>query len=142
MKVKVLLIDDEDQFVDALAERLEFRGFSVTKAFSGDEGLEKLKQQETDVVLLDVLMPGKDGVETLREIRAMYPMVEVMMLTGHGTIDTAIEGLKLGAYDYLMKPTETGDLIDKILKAYARKAEQEERIRQARIDKVLAERGY
>jgi two-component system, OmpR family, response regulator CpxR len=142
MKVKVLLIDDEEQFVDALAERLEFRGFSVTKAFSGEEGLEKLKEQEIDVVILDVLMPGRDGVEILREIRELKPLVEVMMLTGHGTIDTAIEGLKLGAYDYLMKPTETEDLISKILKAYARKADQEERIRRARIDKILAERGH
>ncbi len=74
MKVNVLLIDDEEQFVDALAERLEFRGFSVTKAFSGDEGLEKLKEQETDVVILDVLMPGKDGVEILREIKRDAPV--------------------------------------------------------------------
>ncbi len=94
------------------------------------------------MVILDVLMPGRDGVDILRDIREMNPLVEVMMLTGHGTIDTAIEGLKLGAYDYLMKPTETDDLIPKILKAYARKAEQEERIRRARIDKILAERGH
>jgi two-component system, OmpR family, response regulator CpxR len=142
MKVKVLLIDDEDQFVDALAQRLEFRGFSVTTASNGEEGLKKLKEQEVDVVVLDVVMPGKDGVQVLHEIKEINPLIEVMMLTGHGTIDTAIDGLKLGAYDYLMKPMETDDLISKILRAYARKAEQEERIRRAKIDKILAERGH
>ncbi|MEW6530588.1 MAG: response regulator [Thermodesulfobacteriota bacterium] len=142
MNVKVLLVDDEAQFVEPLAERLETRGFAVTKAFSGDEALAKIKEQEPDVVILDVLMPGKDGIATLREIKQINPLIEVMMLTGHATIDTAINGLKLGAYDYLKKPTETEELTGKILRAYARKAEQEERIRRAEIDKIIATKGW
>jgi DNA-binding response OmpR family regulator len=142
MRVKVLLVDDEQEFVDALADRLETRGFVVTKAFSGDEGLAKLSEKEVDVVVLDVLMPKKSGIETLRDIKQLSPIVEVIMLTGHATIESAIDGLKLGAYDYLMKPTETENLVAKILRAYARKSEQEERIRRAEIDKIVATRGW
>ncbi len=142
MNIKVLLVDDEEQFVEALAERLETRGFSVSKAFNGDQALTVLKDHPTDVVILDVVMPGKDGMETLHEIKIMNPLIEVIMLTGHATIETAISGLKLNAFDYLMKPTETPDLVAKITKAYARKAEQEERIRQAEINKIVASRGW
>lgn len=141
MNVKVLLIDDEQEFVETLAERLQTRGFSVSTALSGDEGLGRLDQMKPDVVILDVLMPGKNGIQTLKEIRERDPLVEIMMLTGHATIDTAIEGLKLGAFDYLKKPTDTKELIEKILRAYARKSEQEERIRRAQLDKIVASRG-
>ena len=141
MTVKVLLIDDEPQFVEVLAERLEARGFSVQTALSGDQGLAKLQEQEADVVVLDVQMPWRDGVETLREIKRIKPLIEVIMLTGHATIESGIQGLKLGAYDYLMKPTDTEDLVAKILRAYARKSEQEDRIRRAEIDKTIAKRG-
>jgi len=142
MLVRVLLVDDERDFVDVLAERLETRGFRVRKAFSGEEALSRLEEEPTDVVLLDVLMPGMDGVEALAGIKKLHPLVEVMMLTGHATIDTAISGLKLGAYDYLMKPADTEDLVAKILRAYARKSEQEERIKRAEIDKIIGERGW
>ncbi len=142
MTVKVLLIDDEPQFVEVLAERLEARGFTVQTALTGDEGLAKLQEQEADVVILDVQMPGRDGVEILREIKHIKPLIEVIMLTGHATIESGIQGLKLGAYDYLMKPTDTEDLVAKILRAYARKSEQEERIRQAEIDKITSKRGW
>jgi len=142
MLVRVLLVDDERDFVDVLAERLETRGFRVRKAFSGEEALSRLEEEPTDVVLLDVLMPGMDGVEVLAGIKKLHPLVEVMMLTGHATIDTAISGLKLGAYDYLMKPADTEDLVAKILRAYARKSEQEERIKRAEIDKIIGERGW
>ncbi|AFM27074.1 response regulator [Desulfomonile tiedjei] len=142
MDVKVLLVDDEKEFVETLAERMETRGLKVSRAYSGDECLERISEEKADVVILDVLMPGKDGIETLKEIKQKYPLIEVIMLTGHGTIETAIDGLKLGAYDYLMKPTETADLVSKILRAYARKSEQEERIRRAEIDKIVAARGW
>jgi DNA-binding NtrC family response regulator len=142
MQVSVLLVDDEKDFVETLAERLETRGFKVSKAFSGDECLEAIREDHIDVVILDVLMPGKDGIETLREIKRTNPLIEIMMLTGHGTIDTAIKGLQLGAHDYLKKPTETKELVEKILRAYAKKSEQEERIRRAQIDKIVATRGW
>jgi DNA-binding NtrC family response regulator len=125
MAVKVLLVDDEQQFVEVLAERLAARGFNVQTALSGDEGLLKLQGQEVDVVILDVQMPGRGGVETLRDIKRMKPSTEVIMLTGHATIESGIQGLKLGAYDFVVKPTQTENLVAKILKAYERKSEQE-----------------
>jgi two-component system, OmpR family, response regulator CpxR len=142
MKIKVLLVDDEKEFVDTLAERLEVRDFEVTRAYTGDEALEGIAQNEVDVVVLDVLMPGKDGITTLLEIKKAKPLVEVIMLTGNATVETAIEGLKRGAYDYLRKPAETKELIEKIVLAYKRKVGQEERIRQAHIDNIMLRRGW
>ena len=142
MTVRVLLVDDEQDFAEVLAERLETRGFSVQKAFSGDDAINLISNQDADVVVLDVLMPGRNGVEILREIKQLKPLTEVIMLTGHATVETAIEGMKLGAYDYLMKPTETEDLVAKIQKAYKLKSEHEERIRQAEIDKIVEARGF
>jgi two-component system response regulator CpxR len=121
MAMKLLLVDDEEQFVEILAQRLSTRGYDVKTAFDGDAAIEVVKTEDVDVVILDVLMPGKDGLSTLKEIKAIKPDVEVIMLTGDGAIETAIEGTKLGAYDYLMKPTDTSDLVNKIGKAYQRK---------------------
>jgi DNA-binding NtrC family response regulator len=133
MKIRVLLVDDEEQFVQTLAERLQMRDYDVTTSLSGEDALEKVKGYNFDVVVQDVLMPGLNGIQTLREIRTIKPLTEVIMLTGHGTVETAIEGMKLGAFDFLLKPTETGELVSKINKAHARKAEQEERIREAKV---------
>lgn len=141
MEVKVLLVDDEQDFVDALGERLESRGFTVRKALSGEEALVKLREQESDVVLLDVVLPGKDGIQTLIEIKHLNPMIEVMMLTGHGTVDTALDGLKLGAYDYSRKPTDINELSNRIQRAYERKVEQEESMPHMRNDKIGANNG-
>ncbi|OQX00068.1 MAG: two-component system response regulator [Desulfobacteraceae bacterium A6] len=142
MKIKILLVDDEKEFIETLAERLVVRDFSVQTAFDGDEAIAKIKAQDFDVVVLDVLMPGKNGIETLKEIKNLKPLVNVIMLTGHATVETAIEGMKAGAYDYLMKPTDTNDLVGKITKAYNIKAEHEERIRNAEINKIIEKRGW
>jgi len=142
MKIKVLLVDDEQQFVDTLSQRLEARGFVVDTALEGERCLALLKDKDMDVVILDVLMPGLSGIDTLREIKKLRPLTEVIMLTGHATVETAIEGMKLGAYDYLMKPTDIEDLVSKITKAHARKAEHEDRIRQATIAKIAQKRGW
>ena len=142
MTTKVLLVDDEEQFVEVLAQRLQGRGYKVETAFNGDDAIEFVNRHEVDVVILDVLMPGRDGVETLRELKRIKPLVEVIMLTGHATVETAIQGMKLAAYDYLMKPTDTAELVDKIDKAYKRKKEQEDRIKQAEVDSLIKRRGW
>jgi two-component system, OmpR family, response regulator CpxR len=142
METKVLLVDDEEQFVELLSGRLETRGFTVAVACSGDEAIEVLEKQEPDVVILDVLMPGQDGIDTLREIKQLRPLTEVIMLTGHGTVDSAIQGMRLGAYDYLMKPTDTKDLVDKITSAKHRKAEHEQRIKNAEVERIVQTRGW
>ncbi len=142
MNAKILLVDDEEKFVETLAERLKARGLHVETAYNGDDALALFTKQDFDVVILDVLMPGRSGVDTLRELKQRRPLSEVIMLTGNATVETAINGMKLGAYDYLMKPTETKDLVEKITKAHKRKADHEERIRQAEIDRIAVTKGW
>ncbi|RLB36829.1 MAG: response regulator, partial [Deltaproteobacteria bacterium] len=126
----VMIVDDEAPFVETMTKRLEKRDLRILSALSGEEALEKLgKNQNTDVVILDVKMPGMDGVETLKRIKRDFPLIEVIMLTGHGTIESAIEGMKLGAFDYLLKPCEIEDLQAKILQAVEKRREHEERIK-------------
>ncbi len=136
MKIRILLVDDEKPFVDALAERLRARGLQATTAYSGDDALARLNEEDFDVVILDMVMPGKDGIQTLNEIKQLKPLVEVILLTGFATLDTAVSSLQRGAYYYLMKPADMSDLLRGIINAYKRKAEHEERIRQAEINRL------
>ena len=142
MKINVLLVDDEKNFVEFLAERLQLRDFNVITAFSGDEAINLVKENDFDVIVLDVQMPGKNGVETLKEIKKIEQLSQVIMLTGHATVKTAIQGMKNGAFDYLMKPTDTEDLIEMMNKAYELVAEQKDKIRQAEINNILNKRGW
>jgi DNA-binding NtrC family response regulator len=139
---KVMLVDDEQAFVEAMTRRLAKRDLRVCSAFGGSEALQKLQQEpDVDVVILDVKMPGMDGVETLRAIKKTHPLVEVIMLTGHATVESAIEGMKLGAYDYLMKPCDMGLLMTKIAEATAKKAEHEQKILEARMRQITLRMG-
>ena len=138
--IRVLLVDDEKDFVEMLGLRLEEAGENVTPAHSGQECLKVLEKKEIDVVILDILMPGMDGIATLKEIKNRFPLVEVIMLTGHGTTESAVEGMKLGAFDYLLKPAHFGELTAKLESARKRKDEQAERIRKAEV-KFLLRRG-
>jgi DNA-binding NtrC family response regulator len=135
MKSRLLLVDDEEQFVETLSERLSMRDYDVTTSLTGENAIEKIKNFNFDVVILDVRLPGIEGTEVLREIKNLKPLTEVIMLTGHGTMEMAIEGMKLGAFDFMMKPCETDDLTAKIDKAHDRKADQEDRIRTAKISR-------
>lgn len=137
MKIRVLLVDDEKEFADVLAERLEARNFFAVTALSGEEALERLREQDFDVVLLDMVMPRMSGIETLRAIKQLKPLVEVVMLTGHATVESAVQAMKMGAFFYLMKPTDTKKLLESIANAFKRKAEHEERIRQAEIERIM-----
>jgi len=135
----VMLVDDEVPFVETMTKRLTKRNLTILSAFSGAEALEKLNQQKSvDVVVLDVKMPGMDGIETLREIKRAHPLVEVVMLTGHATVETAIEGMKLGAFDYLMKPCEVEQLMAKVEEAKRKKSAQEQKIMDARLKEIIA----
>jgi len=138
MKPRILIVDDEKEFVDSLSERLTIRGYDVTTAPSGEDALEKVKRYNFDVVILDVKMPGIDGIETLREIKKMKPLTEVIMLTGDASLETAIKGMQLGALDYFMKPVIPEELVFKINKGCQRKAEHEQRIRWAKASYITA----
>ncbi len=119
---KVLLVDDETDFVVPLSKRLRKRNLEVNSASSGQEALDYLSQSPCDVVVLDVKMPDMNGIETLRRIKEVAPLVEVIMLTGHANVEVAIEGMELGAFDYLMKPVEIDDLLYKLQDAYKKKS--------------------
>ena len=129
MKPRLLLVDDEEMFLEFLSRRLISYQYDVTICLSGENAIEMAMKQDFDVVILDVLMPGMDGIETLGEIKKIKPLTEVIMLTGHASRESGIQGMKLGAYSYLSKLCDTEDLIAKINKAYDRKAEHEKRIR-------------
>lgn len=118
---KVLVVDDEVDFNQTIVKRLVRRGFTVNSAFSGNEALAALKFKSYDVILLDVKMPGMDGIETLREIRKRHPEVEVILLTGHASVESGVQGMSMGANDYLLKPVDFEDLLSAIHQAYERK---------------------
>ena len=137
----VLIVDDEAEFIETFSERLELRNLEISKAFSGEEALEELGKTHTiEVVILDVKMPGMDGIETLAEIKKTHPLVEVIMLSGHADIASAIDGMKQGAFDYLMKPCDIDQLLAKVTEAAARKRQHEEKIIQARIKEITSRR--
>ena len=142
MRIKVLLVDDELDFVEMLSERLAARGFSVSKALDGKHALSQLSRTGPDVVVLDVQMPGMDGFAVLREIKQTSPLTEVLMLTGYATVESAVEGIKAGAYDFILKPAEMRDLVEKIVAAYNRKSGREEHLRGAAIEEIMLRRGW
>ena len=121
MSIRILLVDDETDFIETMAKRFAIRKMPVASATSGPAALKIMADQEFDVVVLDVRMPGMDGLELLREIRAKYPLTEVIMLTGHASLEAGMQGMNLGAYDYILKPADFDELLDKVRKAYERR---------------------
>ncbi len=139
---RALLIDDEVEFVETLAERLRARGLEVEVATTGADGVAKVKATRFDAVVLDFAMPGMDGIATLKELLALNPDLQVMLLTGQATIKTAVEATRLGAVDVLEKPTDIGTLMEKIREARARRiALTDDRARQ-QVEKILKSRGW
>ena len=134
----ILIVDDEARFLKTTQALLEKEDYKVFTATDGLKGLATLKEKRVDVVVLDVKMPGLDGIETLRRIKAEHPLVEVLMLTGHATMETAIEGLKLGAFDYLTKPCDLPVLKQKITEAYEKRSAMLEKIQRAKIDRIIS----
>ena len=116
--IRVLIVDDEVEFLETLVKRLRKRNLAVDGVTSGEAALELLKASPVDVVLLDVKMPGMSGLDTLREIRKGHNLMEVIMLTGHASVEAALEGMAVGAFDYLMKPTQIDELVYKIQDAH------------------------
>lgn len=116
-EIKVLLVDDEPHFVKLLAERLAGRGFNVETAGGGTEAIDRAKEESYDAIVLDLFMPEMDGLETLKQLKEINPDLQVILLTGHGTIDKGVEAMKLGAMDFVEKPADFKELLEKIKKA-------------------------
>ena len=134
---KILLVDDELVFTSNMSKLLNSRGYRVTAVNSGDSAISTLEEKKFDVVVLDLKMPGMDGITTLKEIKKLGLFTETLILTGHGSIDTAMEAMRLGAYDYLTKPCEIDELVTKIEGAWETKDTTEKKDIQEKIHKVV-----
>ena len=132
-KMRLMLVDDEERYLQTTSKLIEKKGYEVLTARSGEEALQKLKTQDVHVVILDMKMLGMDGNETLKAAKVLYPLVEIILLTGHATVDSAIDGLKNGAFDYLMKPADIDQILEKALDAFEKRQRVEEKIRVAQI---------
>ena len=142
LKAKVLLVDDEEDFLKTLAERLETRGLKVSMATNGESALALIEGQEYDLIVLDLAMPGLDGLETLKRIKARQPDAEIIMLSGQGSIKTSIEAMKLGACDFLQKPVDIGTLLEKISEAKEKRMLMLESKSIKEIEKILHTKGW
>ena len=135
---RTLVVDDEEDFLETMVNRLNKRNIDTTGAKSGEEALEIMNKKLFDVVILDVKMPGgMDGIETLREMKRVQPLAEVILLTGHASVETSIEGMKLGAFDYLLKPVKLEELLVKMGEAFEKKDTHDQKIRKAKIKELV-----
>jgi DNA-binding NtrC family response regulator len=132
MTIRVLLVDDETSFVETLGKRLTIRNLHVFTAGSAEDAFDLLARESVDVVVLDVKMPGTDGLTAIKTIKRRHPLVEVILLSGHANLEASVGGMALGAFDYLLKPVRLEELVYKIEDAFKRKSIQEEKIRTLR----------
>jgi len=134
----ILVVDDEEDFVETLVNRLKKRTIDAVGVLSGEEALELMGKREFDVVILDIKMPGgMDGIETLKEIKKIQPLAEVILLTGHASVESSIEGMRLGAFDYVLKPIKLEELFPKVAQAFEKKDVHNQKIRSAKIKQSL-----
>ena len=124
-QTKILLVDDEVEFASALAERLQLRGYNVKTANNALEALALIHTHVPDVIILDLKIPGMDGIETLKTIKKIDPTIEVIMLTGHGDVESVAEGMKSGVFEYIMKPVDIGELTVKIDNAMKKRTKEQ-----------------
>lgn len=134
---KILLVDDEEIFVDNMAKLLTARGYRANTAHNGDAAIRALQEEAVDVIVLDLKMPGMDGITTLKEIQKLDLFAQTLILTGHGSIDSALEAMKFGAYDFLTKPCEIDELVNKIEGAWEKKDFEVQLDMQEKIQKVV-----
>ena len=142
MSVKVLLVDDEEQFTEVLSERMEARGYSVEIANSGPVAIDKVKDKSYDAIILDLAMPGMDGIETLKNIITEKPELQIIFLTGHASLEKGIEAVKLGAMDFLEKPVDINKLMEKVKEATANRILLTEKKTEEDIKDILKKKGW
>jgi DNA-binding NtrC family response regulator len=136
-RIKLLIVDDEEAFLDAIARRLEMRGFVVSKAINGKTALEVATKEQFDIALVDLKMPGMNGQELLEVLKRYHKFIEVIILTGHGSLDSAVECTKLGAFGYLPKPYEIDKLLDTLRRAYEKRMRKKFEADQDRMDAIM-----
>lgn len=142
LKGRILLVDDEDDFLKTLADRLKLRGLDAHTAASGEEAILRVQEHEFDTIVVDLSMPGIDGIETIERIKAINPTTEIIMLTGHATVESGVKAMKTGAGDFLQKPVDMPTLLEKIGEAQNRRTLVLETKSQEVLDKILKSRGW
>jgi len=139
---RIMVVDDEVDFLETVVNRLKKRQLNATGVTSGEEAVALLKEELFDVIILDIKMPGgMDGIETLREVKRIQPLIEVILLTGHASVETSIEGMKLGAFDYCLKPIKFEELLQKMAAAFEKKSTHDKKIRDAKIKQLIRHPG-
>ena len=136
-KINLLLVDDEEQFLRSTTKRLAVRNFNVIAVDRGDKAIEAARKHPIDIAVVDLKMPGIDGEETLKALKAEHRWMEVVILTGHGSIDSAVECTKSGAYSYLQKPCEFDQLLETLTEAYKKKVMNKMKIREEKMNELL-----
>lgn len=142
MTEKVLLVDDEPEFLEVMVERMKARDMNVITATSAGEALEMIAKESFDAVVLDFMMPGMDGIETLRKLKVDKPELQIILLTGYATVEKSVEAMKLGAMDFMEKPADIEKLTAKIKQAQAEKVMLVEKQSAERIQKILEDKGW
>jgi DNA-binding NtrC family response regulator len=142
MAEKVLLVDDEQEFLDSLAERMQSRGMNVSKAATPAEAIMKTEKESFDAVVLDLKMAGMDGLEVLRIIKQKRPEIQVILLTGHATVEAGVEAMKLGALDFVEKPANLAELTKKIKEAQAKKMILVDKATEAKIKEIIQAKAW
>jgi len=142
MGEKVLLVDDEKDFIEALGERMENRGMNVSTTTSAKDAIKRVKKESYDAIVLDLQMPEMDGMEALKAIKKINPDMQVILLTGHATVEKGIEAMKLGAMDLIEKPTDIETIAEKIKKAQANKIILVEKKTEEKVRKIISTKGW
>ena len=138
-KIKLLVVDDEKQFLETICKRLELRDFKVTAVSSGEEAINAARKEEFEIALVDLKMPGMDGEQVLETLKKEHRFMEVVILTGHGSIDSAIRSTKLGAYSYLQKPCELDTLLNVLKEAYKKRIQKKYEYKDEKMKAIISE---
>ena len=142
LKANVLLVDDEEQFLKVLSQRLEGKGLKVDSSTSGEDALKKVKGKDFDAIILDLVMPGMSGIETLKRIRSENPDLQIILLTGHATVEKGVEAMKTGAVDFLEKPADLNKILEKVAEAKRKRVLLVEKKHEEHIKELLKSKGW
>ncbi|OHE54910.1 MAG: two-component system response regulator [Thermodesulfovibrio sp. RBG_19FT_COMBO_42_12] len=142
LKANVLLVDDEEQFLKVLSQRLEGKGLKVDTSTSGEDALKKVKGKDFDAIILDLVMPGMSGIETLKRIRSENPDLQIILLTGHATVEKGVEAMKTGAVDFLEKPADLNKILEKVAEAKRKRVLLVEKKHEEHIKELLKSKGW
>lgn len=142
LKANVLLVDDEEQFLKVFSQRLEGKGLKVDTSTSGEDALKKVKGKDFDAIILDLVMPGMSGIETMKRIRSENPDLQIILLTGHATVEKGVEAMKTGAVDFLEKPADLNKILEKVAEAKRKRVLLIEKKHEEHIKELLKSKGW